>query len=49
MKDNKTPPKPKACEFCKEYFYGRSDAKTCSVNCRVKMKNRKDKERNEDS
>lgn len=48
MKDNKRPPEPLICEFCKEEFYGRKDAKTCSVNCRVKMKTMKDKNKNEE-
>lgn len=42
---SKIPPQPLVCQFCGEYFYGRKDAKTCSVNCRVKMKAKKDKEK----
>jgi len=49
MKDKKTPPEPKTCDFCGEYFYAREGAKTCSVNCRVKMKTEKDKSKYEKS
>lgn len=34
---NKTPPKPKVCIICKEEFYGRKDAKTCSSRCRKRL------------
>ena len=44
---NNLPPEPLVCQFCGQLFYGRKDAKTCSVNCRVKLKNKRDRERDE--
>ncbi|CAH9011970.1 hypothetical protein VP424E501_P0024 [Vibrio phage 424E50-1] len=41
---NKLPPKGKVCLICKEVFYGRSDAKTCSSVCRKRLQYKRLKE-----
>lgn len=41
---NKIPPTPLVCEVCKEDFYGRKGAKTCSARCRKRKQYIKEKE-----